>query len=96
MTIKKKIWISNILMVLIPVFITGAVIAVSIHTSLGAYWHSLESMYQDENRMQSAMSLIYTYLPAGTMGYELGGTVYAFCRGSGTERPDVSPGAAAF
>lgn len=61
MTIKKKIWISNILMVLIPVFITGAVIAVSIHTSLGAYWHSLESMYQDENRMQSAMSLIYTY-----------------------------------
>lgn len=61
MTIKRKIWISNILMVLIPIFITGVVIAATIHTSLGAYWHSLEMMYRDENGMQSAMSLIYTY-----------------------------------
>lgn len=61
MTIKKKIWISNILMVLIPVLLTTVVIVFCMNTSLGSYWHSLESMYQDENGMQSAMSLIYTY-----------------------------------
>lgn len=61
MTIRKKIWISHILMVSIPVLLTAAVIGICTNTFLGAYWHSLESMYQDENGMQSAMSLIYTY-----------------------------------
>lgn len=61
MTIKRKIWISNILMVLIPVFLTALVVLACINTSLGSYWRSLESMYQDENGMQSVMGLIYTY-----------------------------------
>ena len=61
MTIKQKIRISNILMVLIPVIVTVFALAVCMMTSLGSYWYSLETMYKDENGIQSAQSLIYTY-----------------------------------
>ncbi|MDO4262458.1 MAG: HAMP domain-containing sensor histidine kinase [Eubacteriales bacterium] len=61
LTIKKKIALSNILMVLIPILFTAAVITVCLHTSLGSYWYTLESMYDDENGVQFAQSLIYTY-----------------------------------
>lgn len=61
MTLRQKIRLSNILMVFIPVLVTAAVVAVCINTSLGSYWHTLENMYKDENGIQSAQSLIYTY-----------------------------------
>lgn len=61
MTVKQKIRISNILMVLIPIVFTAVVIAVCLNTSLGSYWHTLESMYNDENGIQFAQSMIYTY-----------------------------------
>lgn len=61
MTIKKKIRLSNIMMVLIPILFTAAVINVCLHTSLGSYWYTLESMYSDENGIQFAQSMIYTY-----------------------------------
>ncbi|WP_314723467.1 HAMP domain-containing sensor histidine kinase [Enterocloster bolteae] len=61
MTIKKKIRLSNILMVLIPILVTAFALAVCMTTSLGSYWYSLETMYKDENGIQSAQSLIYTY-----------------------------------
>ena len=61
MTIKQKVRISNIMMVLIPIVFTTIVIAVSLNTSLGSYWHTLESMYSDENGIQFAQSMIYTY-----------------------------------
>lgn len=61
MTIKQKIRLSNILMVLIPVIVTAVALAVCMMTSLGSYWYSLETMYKDENGIQSAQSLIYTY-----------------------------------
>lgn len=48
-------------MVFIPVLVTAVVVTVCINTSLGSYWHTLETMYKDENGIQSAQSLIYTY-----------------------------------
>lgn len=61
MTLKQKIRLSNILMVFIPLLVTSVVVIVCINTSLGSYWHTLETMYKDENGIQSAQSLIYTY-----------------------------------
>lgn len=61
MTIKKKIRISNIMMVLIPILFTAIVINVCLHTSLGSFWYTLEAMYSDENSIQFAQSMIYTY-----------------------------------
>lgn len=61
MTIKKKIRLSNIMMVLIPIIFTAVVINVCLHTSLGSFWYTLEAMYSDENSIQFAQSMIYTY-----------------------------------
>lgn len=61
MTIKKKIRFSNVMMVLIPILFTAAVFIVCLHTSLGSYWYTLEAMYSDENGIQFAQSMIYTY-----------------------------------
>lgn len=61
MTIKNKIAVSNVLMVLLPIFFTAVVISVCLNTSLGSYWHTLESMYSDKNGIQFAQSMIYTY-----------------------------------
>ena len=61
MTIKKKIRLSNIMMVLIPILFTSIVINVCLHTSLGSFWYTLEAMYSDENSIQFAQSMIYTY-----------------------------------
>lgn len=61
MTIKKKIRMSNIMMLLIPILFTAVVINVCLHTSLGSYWYTLEAMYSDENGIQFAQSMIYTY-----------------------------------
>ncbi len=61
MTIKKKIRLSNIMMVLIPIIFTAIVINVCLHTSLGSFWYTLEAMYSDENSIQFAQSMIYTY-----------------------------------
>lgn len=61
MTIKQKIKCSNVMMALIPIMLTAIIVAVCLQTSLGSYWYTLETMYQDENGIQSAQSLIYTY-----------------------------------
>lgn len=61
MTIRHKIRLSNLLMVFIPILVTGAVIIICMKTSWGGYWHTLETMYKDENGIQSAQGLIYTY-----------------------------------
>lgn len=34
---------------------------ISLCTPLGSFWYTWESMYWDENEIQSAQSLIYTY-----------------------------------
>ncbi len=61
MTIKKKIAISNVIMVVLPLLLTAAVTFVCLNTSLGSYWHTLEILYSDENGIQFAQSLIYNY-----------------------------------
>ena len=61
MTIKKKIRLSNIMMVLIPILVTTVVLIVYLNTSLGSYWHTFVSMYSDENGVQFAQSMIYNY-----------------------------------
>ena len=61
MTIKKKIRLSNIMMVLIPILFTAVVLIVCLNTSLGSYWHTFMDMYSDENGMQFAQSMIYNY-----------------------------------
>lgn len=49
------------MMVLIPILFTAVVINVCLHTSLGSFWYTLEAMYSDENGIQFAQSMIYTY-----------------------------------
>lgn len=61
MTIRQKIRLSNIMMALIPILLTAIIVVICLRTSLGSYWYTLETMYQDENGIQSAQSLIYTY-----------------------------------
>ena len=61
MTIKRKIWLSNILMILIPILSTAVVVIVCLHTALGSYWHTLVSIYSDENGVQFAQSMLYNY-----------------------------------
>ena len=61
MTIKRKIWFSNVLMILIPILSTSIIIIVCLNTSLGSYWHTLVSMYSDENGVQFAQSMLYNY-----------------------------------
>ena len=61
MTIKKKIRLSNIMMVLIPILVTLVVFIVCLNTSPGSYWHTFMEMYSDENGMQFAQSMIYNY-----------------------------------
>ena len=61
MTIKGKIRLSNILMVLVPIAVVFVAVTAFRRSSFGDYWYFLEQMYQDENGIQSAQSLIYTY-----------------------------------
>lgn len=49
------------MMALIPIMLTAMIVVVCLQTSLGSYWYTLETMYKDENGIQSAQSLIYTY-----------------------------------
>ena len=49
MTIRQKIKLSNVMMALIPIMLTAIIVAVCLQTSLGSYWYTLETMYQDEN-----------------------------------------------
>lgn len=61
MTLKRKIQLSNLLMVLIPIVLSLMGVFLIMKTSMGSYWNTLETMYINENGLQSAQSLIYTY-----------------------------------
>ena len=61
MTIKKKIRLSNIMMVLILILFTTIVLIVCLNTSLGSCWHTFMDIYSDENGVQFAQSMIYNY-----------------------------------
>ena len=49
------------MMALIPILLTVIIVVICLQTSLGSCWYTLETMYRDENGIQSAQSLIYTY-----------------------------------
>lgn len=61
MTISRRIKVSNILMALLPIAAAVIIVAISLCSPLGSFWYTWESMYRDENGIQSAQSLIYTY-----------------------------------
>lgn len=61
MTIRKKLILSNILMILIPILI-GIISASAILEGEGQkYWYGLESMLEDNSGMYSAQSIILAY-----------------------------------
>lgn len=61
MTVRKKLMISNILMIVIPVCL-AVVFGITAFTVFGRqYWETLEAMYNDENGVYSAQSIVYAY-----------------------------------
>lgn len=61
MTLKKKIIFSNILMLLVPILLSLVIGIIILQTVGNRYWFSLEKMYQDDNGVYSAQSLLYAY-----------------------------------
>lgn len=61
MTIRKKLILSNILMILIPVIVAMVVGLIALGTYGHRYWDSLEEMFENENGVYSVQSLIYAY-----------------------------------
>ena len=66
MTIRKKLIVSNILMILIPALLTLTFTAVIFKTYGNRYWESLEEMYDDKDGVYSAQSIVYAYKEALT------------------------------
>lgn len=66
MTIRKKLIVSNILMILIPALLTLTFAAVIFKTYGNRYWESLEEMYDDKDGVYSAQSIVYAYKEALT------------------------------
>lgn len=61
MTLKRKIIFSNILMLLVPILLSLLIGTIILQTVGNRYWFSLEKMYQDDNGVYSAQSLLYAY-----------------------------------
>lgn len=66
MSIRKKLIVSNILMILIPALLTLTFAAVIFKTYGNRYWESLEEMYDDKDGVYSAQSIVYAYKEALT------------------------------
>lgn len=60
MTIRRKLTISNICMIVIPAFLSLLFALFLLHTVGYRYWDSLEDMFQDQNAVYSAQSIIYS------------------------------------
>lgn len=61
MTIQKKIILSNLIMVFVPILLTSIFILFWIQTAGQKYWKPLEEMYEDRNGVLSAQNIIYAY-----------------------------------
>lgn len=59
--IRKKIIISNLMMIWIPVVFLFALVFVWLNTAGKRYWMPIEEMYEDQNGVISAQNLIYAY-----------------------------------
>lgn len=61
MTVRKKLIISNILMIVIPVILAMMFGTIAFQAYGDQYWDPLEEMYDDENGVYSAQSIVYAY-----------------------------------
>ena len=61
MTIRRKLVLSNISMIIIPLLLSLIFGCILLETHGSRYWSSLEEMYMDQNGVYSAQSLIYAY-----------------------------------
>lgn len=61
MTIQKKIVLSNLIMVFVPILLTSVFVLLWIQTAGQKYWKPLEEMYEDRNGVLSAQNIIYAY-----------------------------------
>lgn len=61
MSIRKKLIISNLLMILVPVVVFLLLGYVWLCTAGRSYWSPIEEMYEDKNGVISAQNLIYAY-----------------------------------
>lgn len=61
MTIRRKLIISNIIMIIIPVIVAVILGVIALVAFGSRYWESFEEVYDDENGMIYAQSRIYAY-----------------------------------
>lgn len=61
MQIRRKIIISNLLMILVPLLLLAFMGLLWLQTAGQKYWKPIEEMYEDRNGVISAQNLIYAY-----------------------------------
>lgn len=61
MSIQRKIIISNLLMIIVPLILITILAGIWFCTAGERYWKPVEEMYEDRNGVISAQNLIYTY-----------------------------------
>lgn len=61
MMIRKKIIVSNLLMICVPVIFLLMLAFIWLNTAGKRYWTPIEEMYEDQNGVISAQNLIYAY-----------------------------------
>ena len=61
MSIRRKIVLSNLLMILVPLFLVAIMGCLWLNTAGKRYWQPIEEMYEERNGVISAQSLIYAY-----------------------------------
>lgn len=61
MSIRKKIILSNLLMILVPLLLLCLMGGIWLNTVGNRYWKPIEEMYEDRNGVISAQNLIYAY-----------------------------------
>lgn len=86
MTIRSKIILSNLLMILMPFVLLFSAAGIWINTAGKQYWVPIEEMYEDSNGVISAQNLIYAYQEelwdTDWAGLEEGGTGGSFGDGA--------------
>ena len=61
MTMKKRLLISNVMMVAIPVAVMLLLLAFGMSTVGNRYWASMDAMYGDDNGLATVDNLMYSY-----------------------------------
>lgn len=61
MSIRRKVIISNLLMITVPLLLLAVMGYLWLNTAGKRYWQPIEEMYEDRNGVISAQNLIYAY-----------------------------------